>query len=41
MREVKFRGRKINSEKWVIGNLGYTQTGGDRNGFHKTMGESG
>ncbi|MGE6682798.1 YopX family protein [Bacillus thuringiensis] len=33
MRDVKFRGRKINSEKWVVGNLGYTKTGGGNAGI--------
>ncbi|MED3036047.1 hypothetical protein CBR56_25285 [Bacillus thuringiensis] len=33
MRGIKFRGRKINSEKWVVGNLGYTQTGGGNSGI--------
>ncbi|HDR8003398.1 hypothetical protein HB667_26975 [Bacillus cereus] len=33
MRETKFRGRKINSDKWVVGNLGYTKTGGGNAGI--------
>ncbi|PFE80027.1 hypothetical protein CN333_00075 [Bacillus thuringiensis] len=33
MREIKFRGRKINTNKWVVGNLGYTKTSGGNSGI--------
>ncbi|MFV0977146.1 hypothetical protein JK627_24710 [Bacillus paranthracis] len=33
MRETKFRGRKINSDKWVVGNLGYPKTSGGNAGI--------
>ncbi|PET50499.1 hypothetical protein CN521_14345 [Bacillus cereus] len=33
MREIKFRGRKINTDKWVVGNLGYTKTSGGNSGI--------
>ncbi|MDA2480772.1 YopX family protein [Bacillus cereus] len=33
MREIKFRGRKINTNKWIVGNLGYTKTSGGNSGI--------
>ncbi|PEQ33391.1 hypothetical protein CN467_22020 [Bacillus cereus] len=33
MREIKFRGRKINTNKWVVGNLGYTKTSSGNSGI--------
>ncbi|MFE4764413.1 YopX family protein [Bacillus mycoides] len=33
MREIKFRGRKINTNKWAVGNLGYTKTSSGNSGI--------
>lgn len=33
MREIKFRGRKINTNKWIVGNLGYTKTSSGNSGI--------